>query len=119
MATATIKEAMLAGSPERGSVIARMAAVLGDAQPWVHECADAALARFGASWAGAEIDALAALLADAPAFVRAWYGDRRPTVIRIVRRPPVQQPLPAPLAAAHNYWPSCVPPRAGRRCGQW
>ena len=73
--TRTIAEAMLAGSPERGSVIARMAAVLGDAQPWVHECADAALARFGASWAGAEIDALAALLADAPAF---GCGSRRP-----------------------------------------
>ena len=45
--TRTIAEAMLAGSPERDGVIARMAAVLGEAPPWTHECADLALARQG------------------------------------------------------------------------
>ncbi|AXF26037.1 RNA-directed DNA polymerase [Burkholderia pyrrocinia] len=96
--TRTIAEAMLAGSPERGSIVARMAAVLGAAPAWAHEVADAALARFGAHWAEADLDALAADLAEAPGFVSAWYGDHRPTVIRVVRRPPVQRPLPAPLA---------------------
>jgi len=106
--TRQIAEAMLAGSPERDAIIARMAAVLGEAQPWTHECADAALARFGANWADADIDALAADLAEAPAFVRAWYGERRPTVIRVVRRPPEQRPLPVRLAGADvPRWPTC------------
>ena len=59
---------------------------------------DAALARFGARWADIDIDTLAADLADAPAFVLAWYGSDRPVAIRVVRRPLVQRPLPAPLA---------------------
>ncbi|CAB3768016.1 reverse transcriptase [Burkholderia sp. MSh2] len=96
--TRTIAEAMLAGAPERAGILSRMAAVLGAAPPWAHEFADAALVRFGAQWADVEIDALAADLAEAPAFVLAWYGHDRPAAIRIVRRPPVQRPLPAPLA---------------------
>jgi len=105
--THTIAEAMLAGSPERDGVVARMAAVLGDAQPWTHECADAALVRFGANWADTDTDALAAVLAEAPAFVRAWYGERRPVVVRIVRRPLVQRPPPAPLAGCDvPQWPT-------------
>ncbi|MDN7694904.1 reverse transcriptase family protein [Burkholderia cenocepacia] len=105
--TRTIAEAMLAGPPERDGVVARMAAVLGEAQPWTPECAGTALARFGANWADTDTDALAALLAEAPAFVRAWYGERRPLVIRIVRRPLVQRPLPAPLAGCDvPQWPT-------------
>ncbi|MBR8404766.1 reverse transcriptase family protein [Burkholderia cenocepacia] len=105
--TRTIAEAMLAGPPERDGVVARMAAVLGEAQPWTPECAGTALARFGADWADTDTDALAALLAEAPAFVRAWYGERRPLVIRIVRRPLVQRPLPAPLAGCDvPQWPT-------------
>ncbi|KFG97785.1 reverse transcriptase [Burkholderia paludis] len=96
--TRTIAEAMLAGAPERAGILSRMAAVLGVAPPWAHEFADAALVRFGAQWADVGIDALAADLAEAPAFVLAWYGHDRPAAIRIVRRPPVQRPLPAPLA---------------------
>ncbi|MEN2471594.1 reverse transcriptase family protein [Burkholderia sp. GS2Y] len=93
-----IAEAMLAGSPERGGVVARIAAVLGDAPAWAHEAADDALARFGTNWADADVDAVAAVVADTPGFVSAWYGDHRPTVIRVMRRPLVQRPLPAPLA---------------------
>lgn len=104
--TRTIAEAMLAGSPERDGVVARMAAVLGGAPVWADEVADASLARFGAHWADTAIDALAAVVAEAPGFVRAWYGDPRPAVIRVVRRPPVQRPLPAPLAGCE------VPPWA-------
>ncbi|AMU11119.1 TPA: reverse transcriptase family protein [Burkholderia cenocepacia] len=105
--TRTIAEAMLAGPPERDGVVARMAAVLGEAQPWTPECAGTALARFGANWADTDTDALAALLAEAPAFVRAWSGERRPVVIRIVRRPLVQRPLPAPLAGCDvPQWPT-------------
>ncbi|RQT53180.1 RNA-directed DNA polymerase [Burkholderia cepacia] len=96
--TRTIAEAMLAGAPERAGVLSRMAAVLGGAPTWTHEVADAALVRFGARWADVDIDALAAHLADAPPFVLAWYGSDRPASIRVVRRPLVQQPLPAPLA---------------------
>ncbi|KWO37449.1 reverse transcriptase [Burkholderia sp. MSMB1459WGS] len=96
--TRTIAEAMLAGPPERDGVVARLAAVLGEAPSWAHECANLALVRFGTQWADTDTDVLAAVLAEAPAFVRAWYGDRRPVVIRIVRRPLVQRPLPAPLA---------------------
>ncbi|MCA8352119.1 reverse transcriptase family protein [Burkholderia cepacia] len=96
--TRTIAEAMLAGAPERAGVLSRMAAVLGGAPTWTHEVADAALVRFGARWADVDIDALAAHLADAPPFLLAWYGSDRPAAIRVVRRPLVQQPLPAPLA---------------------
>jgi hypothetical protein len=104
----TIAEAMLAGLPERGGVVSRIAAVLGDAPLWAHELADAAIARFGPNWADADIDALARFVADAPGFVRAWHGDRRPGVMRVVRRAPVQRPLPAPLAASDvPQWPTC------------
>ncbi|MGS0894359.1 reverse transcriptase family protein [Burkholderia stagnalis] len=103
----TIAEAMLAGPPEPPGVIARMAAVLGDARPWTHEVAHAALARFGPRWPDVEIDALARFVADAGAFVRVWQGDARPVVIRVVRRPPVQRPLPPALAGADvPGWPT-------------
>ncbi|KWH65312.1 reverse transcriptase family protein [Burkholderia anthina] len=105
--TRTIAEAMLAGSPERDGVVARMAAVLGEAPPWAHECAGLALVRFGAEWADTDTDTLAAVLAEAPGFVRAWYGERRPVVVRIVRRPLVQRPPPAPLAGCDvPHWPT-------------
>ncbi|AOI90714.1 reverse transcriptase [Burkholderia pseudomultivorans] len=104
----TIAEAMLAGSPEPDGVAARIAAVTGDASPWVRPLADAATVRFGPRWPDLDIDILARFGADSPGFVRAWYGADRPAVIRIVRRPPVQRPLPPPLAGCDvPHWPTC------------
>ncbi|MDR8729678.1 reverse transcriptase family protein [Burkholderia pseudomultivorans] len=104
----TIAEAMLAGSPEPDGVAARIAAVTGDAPPWARPLADAATVRFGPRWADLDIDTLARFVVDSPGFVRAWYGADRPAVIRIVRRPPVQRPLPLPLAGCDvPHWPTC------------
>ncbi|MCA8094079.1 reverse transcriptase family protein [Burkholderia anthina] len=104
----TIAEAMLAGAPERGGVVGRIAAVLGAAPPWAHDVSDDALARFGAQWADVDTDRLAGVLADAPAFLNAWYGPHRPVVIRVVRRPPAQRPLPPRLAGCDvPLWPTC------------
>ncbi|MBF5010814.1 RNA-directed DNA polymerase [Burkholderia pseudomultivorans] len=104
----TIAEAMLAGSPEPDGVAARIAAVTGDASPWARPLADAATVRFGPRWPDLDIDILARFVADSPGFVRAWYGADRPAVIRIVRRPPVQRPLPPPLAGCDvPHWPTC------------
>ncbi|AIO30695.1 reverse transcriptase family protein [Burkholderia cenocepacia] len=104
----TIAEAMLAGSPEPDGVAARIAAVTGDASPWARPLADAAAVRFGPRWPDLDIDILARFVADSPGFVRAWYGADRPAVIRIVRRPPVQRPLPPPLAGCDvPHWPTC------------
>ncbi|MGK8206484.1 reverse transcriptase family protein [Burkholderia cenocepacia] len=103
----TIAEAMLAGSPEPDGVAARIAAVTGDASPWARPLADAATVRFGPRWPDLDIDILARFVADSPGFVRAWYGADRPAVIRIVRRPPLQRPLP-PLAGCDvPHWPTC------------
>lgn len=104
----TIAEAMLAGAPERGGVVDRIAAVLGVAPPWAHDVSDDALARFGAQWADVDTDRLAGMLAGAPAFLNAWYGPYRPVVIRVVRRPPAQRPLPPRLAGCDvPLWPTC------------
>ncbi|MBN3789757.1 reverse transcriptase family protein [Burkholderia sp. Ac-20353] len=100
--TRTLAEAMLAGPPETDGVAARMAAVLGDAPPWVHAVARDAIERFGnlgKQWAAIEPNDLSLLVASAPGFVAAWHSDARPTIVRIVLRPPQQQPPPPALDA--------------------
>ncbi|MDP9586816.1 UNVERIFIED_ORG: hypothetical protein J2791_006146 [Burkholderia contaminans] len=104
----TIAEAMLAGPPERGGMLERIATVLGAAPSWSHELVDHAIAHFGTHWADVDTDLLASALADTSAFMIAWYGRDRPVVMRIVRRPPVQRPLPVRLAGADvPQWPTC------------
>jgi len=103
-----IAEAMLAGPPERGGLLERIATVLGAAPSWGGELADHAIAHFGANWTDVETDLLASALADTPAFMIAWYGNHRPVAMRVVRRPPVQRPLPPRLAGVDvPQWPTC------------
>ncbi|MGR3909575.1 reverse transcriptase family protein [Burkholderia sp. SR8] len=103
-----IAEAMLAGPAERGGMRERIAAMLGDAPSWTHELVEFAIAHFGATWTDVDTGVLAGALADTLAFANAWRGICRPTVIRIVRRPPVQRPLPTRLAGADvPQWPTC------------
>ncbi|RQR29660.1 reverse transcriptase family protein [Burkholderia sp. Bp9142] len=103
-----IAEAMLAGPPERGGMLERIATVLGAAPSWGHALVDHAIAHFGTNWTGVDTDLLASALADTSAFMIAWYGNHRPVVMRIVRRPPVQRPLPPRLAGIDvPPWPTC------------
>ncbi|WP_179401405.1 reverse transcriptase family protein [Burkholderia guangdongensis] len=97
--TRTIADAMLAGPAEPDGVAARIAAVLGDSPPWVRDVALDAIARFGERWADVEPDELSRLVVGAPGFVEAWRRGGRPTIVRILRQPAVQRPLPPPLAA--------------------
>ncbi|MFM0289761.1 reverse transcriptase family protein [Paraburkholderia megapolitana] len=93
-----IAEAMLAGEPDKDSAAARVAAVLGEELPWLRQAAGGAIDRFGHRWDDTQADEVAPFVADLPGFVSAWMSDERLTVIRILRRSPVQRRLPPPLA---------------------
>ncbi|PCE22642.1 reverse transcriptase [Paraburkholderia acidicola] len=93
-----IAEAMLAGEPYRDSVAARAASILGAQLPWLSEAADDAVHRFGHRWDDTQPDEVAPFIADLPGFVSSWMSEERLSVIRILRRAPVQRRLPPPLA---------------------
>lgn len=93
-----IADAMLAGSPDPAGVVARLAAALGKRSPWLDHLSTDAIARFGHRWDETLPDELARVVADSPDFVAAWISADPPDVVRVIRRPPVQRPLPSRLA---------------------
>jgi RNA-directed DNA polymerase len=93
--TYAIADAMLAGPAEPESMVERMSTSLGVRSDWMLDLARKAVMRFGTRWDSVESKEVSMVVANTPGFVAAWRSDKRPFVVRLMRRPPVQK-LPPP-----------------------
>ncbi|WP_090680974.1 reverse transcriptase family protein [Paraburkholderia phenazinium] len=93
--TYAIADAMLAGPAEPDSMVERMSDSLGVPSDWMLGLARRVAKRFGARWDSVDSKEVALVVAKTAGFVAAWRSEARPFVVRVLRRPPVQQ-LPPP-----------------------
>lgn len=91
-------DAILAGPPETASIAARLTSVFGAHGAWMDDAARAAVQSFAPRWDDTQADDLLPALKNVPALFVALAADRRPEVVRLVRRTPAQRPPLSRLA---------------------
>ncbi len=93
-----IAEAMLAGDGDPAGMVERATTALGKQDRWLDRLAVAAAQRFGPRWEDTTQQELARFIAIDEGFHLVWHSAARPSVIRLVKRPPRQRPPAGPLA---------------------
>ncbi|QGZ64581.1 reverse transcriptase family protein [Paraburkholderia acidisoli] len=90
-------DALLAGPPELAGMVARLVSVFGTYRAWMDDVAREAAHGFAPRWDAIPAHELARSLEQLPVFATVFGNASRPEVVRIVRRAPVQRPLPPGL----------------------
>lgn len=95
--TDAIADAILAGPADPEAILERIVATLGEQERWQPKLIRKTIKRFGTRWVNLSRKELSLFIASNPDFLDIWNNKTRPTVIRLLRKPPEQRPPVKPL----------------------